>query len=226
MDQQSESLRDLLGRRWQEKIHQRAAVRGQLAALDAELADIHRAMEALGVPYNKLVAAGEGLTIGGVEGFSQRPAFSQASGDDVTAAQIAAGQRRLNAAVLSTTGVTQPPLPLMMSRYQHMKLRTLIMQALVDNFPDGATAVQLREFLRNAYGRDVTRESLSPQLSRLYASSILERGEGNTWRFSFNVTDKVLVAFGVTTPFLKRLLEEDDSETATATPSDKDAAAT
>ena len=51
--------------------------------------------------------------------------------------------------------------------FEHWTLKQMVVRALQEHFQNGATAQQLLEFFRTAYGRDVQRESLSPQLSRL-----------------------------------------------------------
>jgi hypothetical protein len=56
-----------------------------------------------------------------------------------------------------------------------MTIKQLVIRALLHQFRDGATPAQLREFIRDAYGRDIERSSLSPQLSRLKAGGIVEQ---------------------------------------------------
>jgi hypothetical protein len=52
--------------------------------------------------------------------------------------------------------------------YQSLSIGELVIRALRDHFPDGATMAQLIEFFRDKWGREIDRSSLSPQLSRLY----------------------------------------------------------
>jgi hypothetical protein len=66
------------------------------------------------------------------------------------------------------------------SPYEYLTMKQLIMKALTGHFMSGATAKQLREFFRDAWARDIDRESLSPQLSRLRNDKIIDR-DGNVW---------------------------------------------
>jgi hypothetical protein len=54
------------------------------------------------------------------------------------------------------------------SHYAKMTMKQLVKKALIEHFHNGATANQLLDFFRDAWGRDdILRTSLSPQLSRL-----------------------------------------------------------
>jgi hypothetical protein len=54
------------------------------------------------------------------------------------------------------------------SPYAKLTIKALVRKALDEQFQRGATASELLDFFRNAWGRaDVVRTSLSPQLSRL-----------------------------------------------------------
>ena len=62
----------------------------------------------------------------------------------------------------------------MQAVYQNKTLKELTIQALIDNFPDGATIAAIREFILDAYGRPLALASLRTQMHRLKADSILE----------------------------------------------------
>src|SRR6266852_1100628 len=49
---------------------------------------------------------------------------------------------------------------------ERITIKGLAVKALDEKFRQGATAQQLLEFFRDAWGRDIDRASLSPQLSR------------------------------------------------------------
>lgn len=67
------------------------------------------------------------------------------------------------------------------SPYQLLTMKQLVLKALRERFPKGATANELIEFFWNAWGRtDVVRSSLSPQLSRLKDDGKISR-EGYRW---------------------------------------------
>jgi hypothetical protein len=65
--------------------------------------------------------------------------------------------------------------------YLRKSMKQLAVEALKTEFKKGATAAQLLQFFHDAWGRtDISRESLSPQLSRLKASGVLLL-DGKTW---------------------------------------------
>jgi hypothetical protein len=67
------------------------------------------------------------------------------------------------------------------SPYHDLTIKQLVLKALDEQFPSGATANQLLELFRGAWGRtEVVRTSLSPQLSRLRADHKIDRN-GNLW---------------------------------------------
>lgn len=70
------------------------------------------------------------------------------------------------------------------SNFADWTLKQMTMRALQDHFPEGATAQTLLEFFRAAYGREIARESLSPQLSRLADKDGLIMRDGKTWKLS------------------------------------------
>lgn len=62
--------------------------------------------------------------------------------------------------------------------YKNLTMKELVRMALHEQFREGATAKELLEFFHNAWHReDITRESLSPQLSRLRAEGVLGRSQ-------------------------------------------------
>lgn len=68
-----------------------------------------------------------------------------------------------------------------LSPYARLTIKELVLKALNEQFPSGATAHQLLELFANAWGRDeIVRTSLSPQLSRLRAEHKIDRN-GSLW---------------------------------------------
>jgi len=53
------------------------------------------------------------------------------------------------------------------SQFPHLTIKQLVLKALAQHCPNGATANELLAVIDLAYNRDLTRTSLSPQLSRL-----------------------------------------------------------
>jgi hypothetical protein len=141
------------------------------------------------------------------------------------AAEIASRYRDYHAGVVAAMNGTFAPPPSLLSAavsFSSMSLKELILRALVDNFPEGATTQELREFLANAYRRIVDRTSLSPQISRLYADNIVQRGqEPHSWKLNPGVTERLKNEYGILVPTVYRI---DPSEVDAASPPDEDEA--
>jgi hypothetical protein len=173
-----ESLRDFLVRRERELTHQVAALRGQIAPMEKELSEIKLAIDAL------------------------PPALSDLSGFAI--------QNHDRVGQLVTGGLTSLPawgklaemgrLPECSNnpalRYQNMTIKELVVQSLLDQFRAGASAVEIREFIRNAYGRDIEAASLRPQIHRLKAAGILEPGI-NALMDTWNLTKKARAMYSM-----------------------------
>lgn len=70
------------------------------------------------------------------------------------------------------------------SPYAKLTMKQLVRKALDEHFTNGATANELLDFFRNAWGRhDVVRTSLSPQLSRLKREKVITL-HGLRWRLA------------------------------------------
>lgn len=74
---------------------------------------------------------------------------------------------------------------------QSLTFKQLVIKALMEHFVNGATAIELLDFFKREWGREVLRTSLSPQLSRLKNDNLIEL-RGKTWHLS-----KPVKAFGV-----------------------------
>lgn len=59
--------------------------------------------------------------------------------------------------------------------------------AILKGFPEGADANKIRDMIHVIYGKEIARESMSPQLSRLGAAGILQR-DGLIWRLATQAT--------------------------------------
>ncbi len=74
-----------------------------------------------------------------------------------------------------------PPIP----PYASMTIKELTVQALLDHFPNGGTAAEIRDFIRDAYNRVIEPSSLRPQMHRLKGDSKLEHDPAtDTWNLS------------------------------------------
>ena len=66
--------------------------------------------------------------------------------------------------------------------FQKMTMKQLVVAALKEHFPNGATSNQLLSHFTTVWGRnDIMRSSLSPQLSRLKANEGLIELHGKVW---------------------------------------------
>lgn len=63
---------------------------------------------------------------------------------------------------------------------QDLTFKQLIVKALSERFQNGATANQLLDYFKSAWGREIMRTSLSPQLSRLKQDGKINQ-RGKVW---------------------------------------------
>jgi len=204
-----ESLRDFLERRERGLVGEIAALQGQLAPKEAELAEVRRAKGALGMPslgaqLSALGAMHVDADVVPAATFTQSSAPSDPPPPKLTdqtvhnspvrqnnsweiAAHVHAEHERRNraaavgAATMMMMMSRDTPLALRTSVPQHLTMKELVIKALTEHFRDGASAKQLREFFRDGWGRDIPRENLSPQLTRLYRDKIVGRREPDMW---------------------------------------------
>jgi hypothetical protein len=188
-----ESLRFFVERRERELVNRLDFARAQVNQLMIELAEVHRAKEAL-EPIGILAAKEEpdtaavavfctncGEPIKGeppiAEDLAQRPPCPQCGSTDRT---LSAQARLGGSASLSIA--TKPINP-----YPGVSIKRLILLAFSDKLEfraHGAKASQIREFIRDAYGRDVDRATLSPQITRLQRDGLIEASGGGVWRLA------------------------------------------
>jgi hypothetical protein len=164
---EEETVFTFLNRREQELTHQIAALRGQIDAKENELAYVKKAKAATAVSI-------------GIDR-QNIPAFRQ-SAEMTSISSLPARPSNADEMMMPSSG----PLTLRSTQqYEGMTIKQLAVQALLDHFPGGTTAPLLRDFFRNAYGRDVETGSLRPQLHRLKAEGILSQDSTNEkWRLS------------------------------------------
>ena len=143
----SEALREFLVRRGRELSQQISALRGQITPKEQELAEIQKAMEALGLYAQSL---GLSTDVG---------ALTALPADKVPAHDFVLAQIGSQAALAPMT------------------IKQMILNALRDHFRAGAAPAELREYIRTAYGREVDRNSISPQLARLRDEGLVEQAQ-------------------------------------------------
>lgn len=85
------------------------------------------------------------------------------------------------------------PLAAAPSPYAKLTMKQLVRKALDEHFTNGATANELLDFFRNAWGRnDIIRTSLSPQLSRLKREGVVTL-RGMKWHLTAASTAPELI---------------------------------
>jgi hypothetical protein len=179
-----EPLREYLDRRETELQININALHDQLRPQESELAEIRRAKGALGIPILHLVVShsGASLEIGSApdrlpsEDRTSTPSEQEALQVDATVT-VPPFTLTASAVTAGPPQISRPDLR-QMSAYQHLTMKQLVMKALNEHFQKGATARQLREFFRDAWGRPIKRANLSPQLSRLLKEGIISLDNG------------------------------------------------
>jgi hypothetical protein len=147
-----ENTDQFLTRRERELMSRAAALRGQLAPIEAELAKVQRMRAVLAEETTPPPSA---LT-------------------RVRASQTLAGRAYVEVSSPSEVDTW----------YATRTIKDLAIQALIDGYPHGATASELRDFMRVGYSRTVDPGSLRTQLHRLKAAGILGQEPSNdTWNF-------------------------------------------
>lgn len=61
---------------------------------------------------------------------------------------------------------------------QPLTIKAMILNALRDYFHEGATPAELRDYMRTVYGKEIDRNSISPQLTRLREQGAVEQSGG------------------------------------------------
>lgn len=64
-------------------------------------------------------------------------------------------------------------------KYETMTIKELVVQALIDHFPKGGTVADIRDFIRLGYGRTIEPSSMRPQMHRLRGDGIIGQDPAN-----------------------------------------------
>jgi hypothetical protein len=197
--QPDESLRSFLERRERELTHQLAALRGQVESKRGELAEIQRVRATLAPPppsppdtssferaADDIRAAANRPRIDLMQQADNPPlAPSPPSPPDTssferTADDIRAAANRRRADLMQQAG--NPPLAVPSSN-EKLTIKSMILTALNSHFDNGATPAELRTFIKDVFGREIDRTSMSPQLARLRENGAIEQVDMK-WRLS------------------------------------------
>jgi hypothetical protein len=161
-----ENVRGILRRRHRELLHQIAALRGQLDPKEVELAEVKQLMAVLDMREDDPPWTATGV--------APPHGVMQAEG-------VAAGVASVKGVGIGLLGIAGEMLTAPSEhtqRFIRMTIKDLVRQALSDNFRDGATPTQLREFIRDAYGREIDPDSLRPQLFRMREEGLINQIQG------------------------------------------------
>jgi hypothetical protein len=165
-----ETVYELLDRRQRELTHEIAALSGEIDARKTELAHVESAKRQIDLMGGNDAARFGKPKHGAIEGVGAKGVAAeiesapQSSGIE----RFADGVFATDSGLRKTAQTVKQATDLYRSlQFKHLTIKELIIKALNDHFANGATAGELREFIRNAYGRDIDRSSLTPQLSRL-----------------------------------------------------------
>jgi hypothetical protein len=154
------SLRSFLERRERELTHQLAALRGQIESKQRELDEIKKVRATL--------------------------TSSPPSPPDNISVEVAADVVRAEASRRSVNliqQITNAAVTGLPALEQNPTIKSMILTALSSHFQDGATPAQLRTFIRDVFGREIHRTSMSPQLARLREEGVVEQS-GTKWRIA------------------------------------------
>jgi hypothetical protein len=160
VQQPHETLRSFLERRERELTHQIAALRAQIESKQGELAEIQtvRATLAPAVPAPP---------VPDTTTFDGAADLIRATAENRRAASVAHPMQQTESGLIGG-GVPRT-------------IKTMVLSALTSHFDDGATLAELRTFIKDVFGREVDRTSISPQLARLREEGAVEQN-GRKWR--------------------------------------------
>jgi hypothetical protein len=158
----AESLREFLDRRERELLVELAPAENQLLAIRAELIEIRRAKASLEESAKKLAEALRGSSV-----------VDPAPGALDTLTPFGIG------------GLLGVPLPLRQATLdERLSIKQMILKVLEQEVKFrryGATASEIRESIKDEFGREIEGTSLSPQLSRLREDGLVDVHE-NRWK--------------------------------------------
>jgi hypothetical protein len=170
----NETLEQFLDRREKELLARVSVLRGQLYPAEAELAQIQQMKAVIG-GGTSCASAGANLLL------PQRN--SNALMEPGVAPSTVLGSVAAVGVLGANTTISQLSLAIN-PRFATATIKELVIQALLDGFPKGATMMQIRDFIRAGYGREIQPSSLRPQMHRLKADEILGQDPStDTWNF-------------------------------------------
>jgi len=82
--------------------------------------------------------------------------------------------------------------------------------ALRDHFQHGATPTELSDYMKSAYGKEVDRNSISPQLSRLKEEGMVEVLSNGKWELTRQGTEIMRSRYGSDPALFRKFLAAGD----------------
>jgi hypothetical protein len=164
-----DTLRSFLERRERELTHQVAALRAEMESKKNELAEIRavRAALAPSVPTPAVPAPAAPPPVPDTSTFDVAADQSRAAAENWRAASVGHPMQQGQSVLIG--GVPQK-----------RTIKSMILTALTSHFDDGATLAELRTFIKDVFGQDIDRTSISPQLARLREDGAVEQ-RGKKW---------------------------------------------
>ena len=158
----AESLREIVTRKEQELHQKLAALQREIDIVRFELEEVERVKAALTPEWVRE----------GVPEPSLELAYALMPGAKLLPAHLAQ---------LYSQSDDNPPMSGTLALFANLTIKDLILRALAQHFPSGATASELIDFIANGYGRLIERQSFSPQLSRLKDEGMIVPRDGAKW---------------------------------------------
>jgi hypothetical protein len=176
----NETLEQFLDRREKELLARVSALRGQLNPAEAELAQIQQMKAAISMSAAHPLGANLLLPQRNHNSLME-PALGVVRAADLSAISDLNGFSPLS----TSTGVGYSTLSAVNPRFATATIKELVIQALLDGFPHGGTMMDIRNFIRAGYGREIQPSSLRPQMHRLKADGVLGQDTStDTWNFT------------------------------------------
>jgi DNA-binding transcriptional ArsR family regulator len=75
----------------------------------------------------------------------------------------------------------EPPMP---ATSTDLTIKQMTLCALRDHFTEGASPTELRDYMKSAYAKDIDRNSISPQLTRLREEGMVDMLSSGKWKLS------------------------------------------
>lgn len=188
------NLRDFLDERESELLAEITRLRAQLVPLESELSLVRRAKVAVGPRPHPDQRKQLEEELASIERAFQKSASlmppisketedfladaGEATGANDRGAEVVAALDEMKTTIAEVQSAMADSFAQLRNPHANLTMKQLAVKALEEQFPHGATTRQLIDFFRDAWGREIERTNLSPQLSRLYQEGKIGRIQG------------------------------------------------